>query len=456
MIYLSKESGYIDPRVTQSILENSLELSPIYLDLDLINYYIALVSSRIAKNLKALSSVTGRSMNEATWKDTFKKYILDQVPDDLVVWGKTGISISKPSLEKISASIDTPNAEEIKRAIDIHLQISTDKTNRRSLLGYSQLPISDELSRLNHTLVEARPNWSRQLTGRLGMSNPAIQNIAREYQNIVTCPQGYHILHADSGQIEPRITYSWIIKDPQIESYILRYNDSYFGLLHYCLQSEEDLKSGRLDLPLMEITDDLREKRARLKTYTNGVMYGSTSNTEKDPLKDAFINRVGNHKERLKYTDNLLRQLEAGVTKFPTYFGRLIDIYESAKMQEYDLYESYDDSLAGQFNSIAGKNKMHQLLKLAINAPIQGTAADFMGHSVSAVSNLIMSKGCFKSSIACYIHDAGIFYIADDEEDKLLDDLKGMLSYQVEGWKIPIPCDFEYDDEITGWKRVEF
>jgi len=436
-----------------SVLSGYNSIMPIYLDLDRILYIIADLTIQIRKyedKLLQLVSPTvtvtfSNGYDSKYIKSVVAEYIHKRVPSEFLVYTKTmTISMSKEALTETITGLGKDYPEEVD-VIRTYLDWNSAVYNKRTMLGYLTYPsVNDKLSIENHRMLRCMPTWAPQNSGRVGMTNPAIQNIKREYQNIVTCPAGYNLIHADSGQIEPRIVYSWIIKDPQIQTLINLYDDSYYGVLHYCTMPEEDITSGRLDFTPMEITPELKEKRKKIKTYTNAVMYGSTSNAEADPIKDAMIQRIGKHPMRLSFCKTLEEQIDRGVRKFPTAFGRLIDISNSKKL----VGESNEDAVGSLEDFLNNKNAgykssdRYQLLKLAINNPIQGTAADFMNKSVQYVQHLLLERNCIRSSIACYIHDAGVFYVHDDDMDKIGDELKDVVAYHVNGW-LPIHAEAE-------------
>ena len=82
-------------------------------------------------------------------------------------------------------------------------------------------------------------------------------------------------------------------------------------------------------------------------------------------------------------------------------------------------------------------------MRLAINNPIQGTAADLMRLSVAEANRILMNKAK-KSVIVAYMHDAGVFAVHEDEFSNLEKELGDIVSYQVEGW-LPI-----YAEPDTG------
>lgn len=278
----------------------------------------------------------------------------------------------------------------------------------------------------NHRMIIVYPDWIPQNTGRIGMANPGLMNVAKELSDIETVPKGWVYLTVDSGQIEPRIIQSAFLNDPQIKKCTMLYNDAYFGYVHYCtILTEEERRSGQLDIKPIELSEEIKAKRKKFKTYGNAVMYGSTENKEKDPDKDAFIRYIGGHNNRVAWQREVEKKINLGERIFKTVFGTPIDITAGPSD------ENYSDKASDAY--------FKHLVRCAINNPIQGTAADLMRVSITEANNII-SQYAIKSYILRYTHDSGTFAIHEDDYNKIADKLQGVTSYQVEDW-IPIYGD---------------
>lgn len=279
----------------------------------------------------------------------------------------------------------------------------------------------------NHRMIIVRPEWTAQNTGRVGASNPGIMNISRDLKDIFTVPKGWIYFEADSGQIEPRLNQSFIIKDPQLKQCTMLYNDAYFGYIHYCeYLTDEQRRSGTLDFKAVELTDEQKAKRKKFKTFGNAVMYGSKENRLNDPDKAAFIKYIGGHPARVKLQQERENAVDRGQRVFYTAFGTPIDISKGPSENKYT-----DKTSSAYFS---------HLVKQSINNPVQGTAADMMRLSVTH-ANSLLSKKAPKSFILQYVHDSGKFMIHEDDYDKVIDELREITSYQVEDW-IPIYSDY--------------
>lgn len=418
MITLTKTSPIPSVNQTLEMLRANNNMMPIYIDYDKLLMSMFSMQRKIDAMYNAFQEVTGMNAKNGV----LKKYVLEYAKQRgfLSNFLKTDTGDFSVSADSIAAVMSSTDDEGDKFVIKLYSNISDLTKARGTLIGLLQNPISDKVSCDMHRMLEVRPVWAPQNTGRVAMQKPAIQNLPRNLQELITVPRGYKLLHTDSGQVEPRITYSAFVVDEQIKALIKLYNDAYFGLLHYCTMPMADIRSGRLDFQKLEITEEMKDNRQAIKTNGNAVMYGSTSNKE-EPIKKAMIERIGNHPSRLKLIAKIEDDLNRGRREFNTYFGTPINIYNSPK-------------LAG------GMNQREELIRLAINNPIQGTAADLMRASACEAGRLIMSAK--DSYIIAYIHDAGLFCISEDDWDDIGEKLKDIVAYQVDDW---VPINAEAD-----------
>lgn len=401
--------------------------------------YYNLEATRMRKNIEraiGFKSVIGEPMK----------------PDDLLIWiqraGGTLDGFLKTAKGKISLNKDSIAAylstglqpKHVYAVVNMFAEYNNTKSTVTLISGILDthqilaLPTYD-----GHRMAMARPTWSAQNTGRLGMSNPALINLSKKCKDVQTVPEGWVFIEVDSTQIEPREVQSSFIEDPLLKKCTLAYNDAYFGYLHYCtILTPEDIMRGDAEIVPLEITEELQAKRKRLKTFGNAVMYGSTSNVDNDPVKAAFIERIGKHPTRVAKVKEMERKIMAGERIFYTAFGTPIDITKGPSDK------NYPDKTSEAY--------MSHLIKCAINNPIQGTAADLMRISV-AKANMLLATKAPNSFILKYTHDSGTFAVHESEYDKVANELKEITSYQVtdkNGTKwIPI-----YGDVQEGWQNT--
>lgn len=423
MIHVTKDT-YI-PSVDEALgtlrLHNSM--MPQFIDFDKLMMELNYLQTLIKKISGPLFSVIGRPPKVSA-ADNMKSWLVRNNQTSGFSFGKEGLSLSDPS---ITGAIDSGQLrEETVYLIRAYQKYSGYTKMRGTLVSLLQNPISNVPSCDGHRMLIIKPTWWPQNTGRVAMRDPAVQNLNHELQELITVPEGYVKIHTDSGQIEPRIVYSVYIPDPQIQALIRLYDDAYFGLLHYCTMPAPMVGDGNASFKKMEITEDMKAGRQTIKTYSNAVMYGSESNPTGDPVKAAMINRVGKHSLRIDLVRNYQKQIAMGQTVFKTAFGTPIETANSQKLSESTMRA---DSLETE------------RLRLAINNPIQGTAADLMRVSIYEANRILMNKAK-KSYIVHYVHDAGVFAVHQDDYDAVAKELGDIVSYDVEGW-LPIHAEPE-------------
>lgn len=424
MININRNTRIPSVEETLGTLRLHNSMMPMFIDFDKVMMDISFIQVQLQAIEPTLFRVIGRPPKKDA-SGNMKTWLAMNDDTSAFDFTKEGISLNQDSMEKAINS--GALKEDTVYLLKLYQKYSDFVKTRGTLVSLLQNPISDSPSCDGHRMLIVRPTFAPQNTGRIGMRDPAIQNLPHALQELVTVPEGYVLLHTDSGQVEPRIVYSAFVRDPQIQTLIKLYNDAYYGLIHYIFMDQSLITSGTTQFVANEITDEMKVNRQSLKTYSNAVMYGSKSNPNGDRVKAAMIERIGKHPARLAWVNELITAIRRGETTVKTYFGTVIDTSQSKKLisgnSTSDTYEE-------------------QMVKLMINNPIQGTAADLMRISVYEANKILMNKGK-KSYIIDYVHDAGRFCIHQDDFDSVSKELGDIVSYNVEGW-IPIYAEPEF------------
>lgn len=413
-----------------AILTQHNRMFPVYIDLDRLYEYFYYYNSMTAlQNIKCARMIYPMRADIQPLEDfDIIKWFKDCKLDTYMPVGKSGkMSTAAIAMgDLINMGVATAEQVEIIRELQ---QLSVYSSTKLPLRKIIQLGVlSEKISVEKHRMIEVWPLWVTQNTSRFTATEPALGNLARTIKDLTTVPEGYVSEQVDSGQIEPRITYSAIIKDNQIRYFINLYNDAYFGLLHYVTQSQEEFLSGRLDIPPLEITDELKAKRQQLKTLGNAVLYGSTNVHGGDALTANYVKRVGSHPARLRLQREIENKLMANDYVFTTAFGTAIDVRNSTNSQS-----KYSDN--------QGNGYFNHLVRGAINSYMQGTAADLMRFAIER-ADAYLTENAKDSYISMSVHDALYYTINENEVDKLKDALGGFTAYQVDDW-IPIYAEPE-------------
>ena len=236
-------------------------------------------------------------------------------------------------------------------------------------------------------------NQTETRTGRISSSEPNLQNIpvrtqlGSELRKFFVAKPGHILLDADYSQIELRIL-AHISGDKVMSEAFLNGED-----IHAKTASQV------LKMPMEMITPQLR---SRAKAVNFGIVYGigafslskDTGMTVKEA--DAFIkDYLNNFSGVSEYMD--------GITAFAKEHGYVNTLYNRKRL----------------LPEINNSNKNVQALgaRMAMNTPIQGTAADIIKIAMVKVYNRLKAEG-MKSQLVLQVHDELIVEAPLDEMEK--------------------------------------
>jgi DNA polymerase I-like protein with 3'-5' exonuclease and polymerase domains len=324
-------------------------------------------------------------------------------------------------------------SSDVKSFLTLYRDVKDASYRVSYLEQYINLPLLADEDYKGNRMVLARPRWEVLATSRISAAEPSIQNVAREFADMITYPKGYLLLFSDSGQIEPRVTYSAYIKDPVIKHLINLYNDAYFGQLHYVMMQEDELDLGYQNPEAILKQEWDKTLRKDLKTLGLAGNYGSTNlDAVNGQLANRYSQRIVNHPSRLELEERVKAAVYGGAETFYAAFGTPITPEESTKFTK---------------GTPAWRN---HLVRCGINNPIQGTASELMCESVYVASTILEKKARGYSAIGMYKHDEGMFYLAPQDHG-LADELAECMAYQVEkDGELWIPI---YADKHIGQKE---
>ncbi|MBP3222330.1 MAG: DNA polymerase I [Actinomycetaceae bacterium] len=266
-------------------------------------------------------------------------------------------------------------------------------------------------------------------TGRLASSEPNLQNIhgrselGKHIREIFVPTPGFQsIMSADYSQIEMRIMVS-LSGDNELIDAFKRGDD-----LHTYVASR---------VHGVSIEDVTSDQRSHVKAMSYGLVYGlsafglsqqlNISMFEAQKLMDDYFGRFGHVKE---YLDSLVDDArERGYTQ--TIFGR---------RRYFPDLNSMDTNLRTTAE------------RMALNAPIQGTAADIMKRAMFNVTQL-MDKHHVRSRLLLQVHDELICEIAQGEEELMRSLLiEGMMNAGEGYLKVPLDIHIGIGD---NWLLAE-
>jgi len=251
--------------------------------------------------------------------------------------------------------------------------------------------------------VHTSYNQAVAATGRLSSSDPNLQNIpirseeGRLIRTAFIAPPGHKLLAADYSQIELRIM-AHLSGDTGLLNAFAKGLD-----IHAATASEI------FQVPLEEVSGELRR---RAKAVNFGLIYGMSAF---GLAKQLSVDR----KDAQTYMDSY----------FHRYPG-VLDYMERTRRQAHQ--QGYVETIFGrrlQLPEINTRNMMRQRAaeRTAINAPMQGTAADIIKKAMLAVSAWQNALPEPKIRMTMQVHDELVFEVPEPLIDWASEEIRGLM-----------------------------
>ena len=287
-----------------------------------------------------------------------------------------------------------------------------------------------QMVKLQSTYIDALPNQVDKktgrvhtdymqtvaATGRLSSNNPNLQNIPIRTERgrlirkaFIARDENYTLVSADYSQIELRIIAALSGEENMIKAF----------------QNNEDIHRSTaakvFNVPLEEVT---KEQRSNAKTVNFGIIYGvsafglsnqtSLSRKESAELIDAYY---------------------ATYPKLKSYMSNQVDFARE---------NGYVQTVLGRRRYLKDINSANMMVKSgaernAVNAPIQGSAADIIKIAMINIHKKLTSEN-WKSKMLLQVHDELVFDVHKSELEKI----KPMIKHEMENaFKMDVPLDVE-------------
>ncbi|MCK8060611.1 MULTISPECIES: DNA polymerase I [unclassified Fusibacter] len=268
--------------------------------------------------------------------------------------------------------------------------------------------------------IHSSLNQTVAATGRLSSTEPNLQNIpirlemGRELRKVFIASQGNVLVDADYSQIELRVL-AHMSNDPMLKKAYTENID-----IHALTASQV------FETPLDEVTPDLR---SRAKEVNFGIVYGMSDFGLSETLK---ITR----KTAKEYIENYF-------AKYPNVKGYMNEC------KEFCSKTGYSETILGRKRFIPEiKNKNFNIRqygeRMAMNTPIQGSAADIIKLAMIKVYNALKESG-LKSQLILQVHDELIIDTKKDEIEKVEALLEKCMLEAVE-LSVPLSIDMHTGD----------
>ena len=262
-------------------------------------------------------------------------------------------------------------------------------------------------------------NQALTQTGRLSSIEPNLQNIPIRLEEgrmirraFVPSEEGWIILGADYSQIELRI---------------LAHISNTESLIEAFRQGEDIHKKTAMDVFKVseeEMTSDLRRSA---KAINFGIIYGMSAFGLSENLNIT-------QKEAKKYIDHYLE----------TYSGIHQYMEDTVKYAKYNGYVSTLFKRRRYIPELTQKNYAIRQFgeRTAMNAPIQGTAADIIKKAMIDVYQAMQEKEV-KSRLLLQVHDELIFEVPKEELETMIELVTKTMEDVVE-LQVPLKADYSY------------
>ncbi|MBI2785543.1 MAG: DNA polymerase I [Legionella longbeachae] len=255
-------------------------------------------------------------------------------------------------------------------------------------------------------------NQAVTATGRLSSSEPNLQNIpirseeGRLIRTAFIAPENCIILAADYSQIELRIMAHLSQDENLLKAFAQGWD------IHAATASEI------FETPLEDVSN---EQRRRAKAVNFGLIYGMSS--------FGLAKQIGVERQDAQYYIN-------------TYFQRYPKVLEYMnRTREQAHQQGYVETLFGRrlyLPEINTRNLMRQKAaeRTAINAPMQGTAADIIKKAMLSIANWQNNQKNSPARMIMQVHDELVFEVKNNEIEPTKNTVRELMEHAV---KLSVP-----------------
>jgi DNA polymerase I len=357
-----------------------LEHTGIAVDLELLGTLQSQFADQIRDAAEAAYGVIGEQINLGSPKQ-LQVVLFDKLEMPKTKRTKTGYTTDADALQGLFDKTGHPFLQ--------HLLAHRDATRLKVTVdGLLNSVASD--GRIHTTF-----NQTIAATGRLSSTEPNLQNIpirteaGRQIRDGFVVGEGFaELMTADYSQIEMRI---------------MAHLSGDAGLIE-AFNTGEDLHSfvasRAFDVPIDEVTAELRR---RVKAMSYGLAYGLSAYGLSSQLKIS--------------TEEAKEQMEAYFARFGGIRDYLRDVVDQARKDGYTSTVFGRRRYLPELDS-SNRNVREAAERAALNAPIQGSAADIIKVAMINVDAAVKEAG-LTSRMLLQVHDELLFEVAEGERETL-------------------------------------
>ncbi|KJZ63991.1 DNA polymerase I [Pseudomonas fluorescens] len=240
-------------------------------------------------------------------------------------------------------------------------------------------------------------------TGRLSSSDPNLQNIpirtaeGRRIRQAFVAPKGYKLLAADYSQIELRIM-AHLAKDE--------------GLLHAFRNDLDVHKATAAEVFGVELADVSTDQRRSAKAINFGLIYGMSA--------FGLAKQIGVDR----------KQSQAYIDRYFARYPGVLEYMERTRAQAAE--QGFVETIFGRRLYLPEINAKNPALRkgaerTAINAPMQGTAADIIKKAMIAVDSWLTASG-LDAKVILQVHDELVLEVREDLVDQVRNEIRVHMS----------------------------
>ncbi|WP_439852213.1 DNA polymerase I [Pseudomonas syringae] len=241
------------------------------------------------------------------------------------------------------------------------------------------------------------------VTGRLSSSDPNLQNIpirtaeGRRIRQAFVAPKGYKLLAADYSQIELRIM-AHLAKDE--------------GLLHAFRNDLDVHRATAAEVFGVELDGVTNDMRRSAKAINFGLIYGMSA--------FGLAKQIGVDR----------KQSQAYVDRYFARYPGVLDYMERTRAQAAE--QGFVETIFGRRLYLPDINAKNPSLRkgaerMAINAPMQGTAADIIKKAMVAVNGWLDASG-LDARVILQVHDELVLEVREDLVDQISEQIRPHMS----------------------------
>ena len=392
----------IENKVTR-ILAN-MEIHGFLLDQNILDELDEEFSNRIRELERKIWEEAGEDFNINSPKQ-LGNILFEKLDYPVIKKTKTGYSTSQDVLDKLknagpipSLVLDYRSLAKLKSTYVDGLREVVDKDNR----------------------IRTTFRQDNTATGRLSSQDPNLQNIpirtdeGKLIRKAFVVPEGYKLIDADYSQIELRVLAH------------LANDENMLDAFKHGIDIHRKTASEVFNVAVEEVTP---LQRSNAKAVNFGIVYGISSY---GLSQDLNISR----EEAQSYIDGYM-------SSYPNISKYMEEIVEDAKEKGYvetiTHRRRYIEELSSRNRNIRNFGE-----RIALNTPIQGSAADIIKMAMIDVSEELEKRG-LKSKLILQVHDELLVETKDEEVDEVIEILKDKMENTVK-LNVDLKVDIEIGD----------